>query len=418
MKRRLSIILYCLLMLSVIMPFQHKMVLASETPVKFADINLEKAVREAIKRPEGEMYKNDLTEILSLNADGRNISSLEGIENLTNINSLSLAKNYIVDITPLCILDKLSYLNLYNNRVKSIESLGLIDNLEKLVLDVNQIVDISVLNNKVNLKELSVCANPVKDLEVLRTLPNLTLFHFGENQNVDIRILEYLPNLTDLRWAYTGNSENIDVIKNLTKLEKAILCGNKIKDITPLAKLTNLSELYMDQNEISDITALVDNCTNGGFSKGHRFINISNNNLDIAQGSKSHNDILTLIDKGISITFEPQNPTIPNPINKVEVELVTKVVNFKVGEATKLEYKVINNMSEEKEVTLIIGVYNLSNRLIEYVKTSKIVKIGETVNLDSTIIKLPVDAYKVKAFVWDNLNNMNPYINDVEIPVN
>lgn len=399
-------------------PVKITIALAVEPLVKFADANLERVIREAIKKPEGEISKSDLEEIFVLNANERNISSLEGIENLTNLNSLSLAKNSIVDITPVCFLSNLSYLNLYHNKVKDIGGLVFTNNLEKLVLDVNQIEDISVLSNKIKLKELSVCANPVKDLEVLRTLPNLTSFHFGENQNVDISILECLPNLTDLRWAYTRSTENINVLKNLTKLQKAILCGNKIKDITPLAKLTNLSELYIDQNEISDIAALVDNCTNGGFATGYRAINISNNNLDISQGSNTHKNILTLIVKGINITFEPQKPEIPKPISEVVVELLTKVVDFKVGEDAKIEYKVTNNMTEDKEVTLIIGVYNLDNRLIGYVKTSKIVKTGETVNIDSAIIGLPAGAYKVRAFVWDNLSEMNPYINITEIPVN
>lgn len=128
--------------------------------------------------------------------------------------------------------------------------------------------------------------------------------------------------------------------------------------------------------------------------------------------------IVTLIAKGINITFEPQNAIIPQPINKVEAELLTKVVDFKAGEAAKLEYKVTNNMYEEKEVTLIIGVYDVSNRLVGCVKTSKILKAGETVNLDSSIIELPAGECKVKAFVWDNLKNMNSYINALEIPVN
>lgn len=388
----------------------------SGTAVKFTDANLEKVVREAINKPEGEIYKSDVNEILSINANEKNISSLDGIENLNNLSSLSLTKNNIEDISPLSNLNNLLVLNLYRNKVKNIDALENVNNLQSLVLDVNQIEDINILNNKLNLRYLSVCANPIKDLEVLRTLPNLTSFHFGENQNVDISILECLQNLTDLRWAYTRSTENIDVLKNLTKLENVRLSGNKIKDITPLTNLTNLSELYIDQNEISDITALISNSMNGGFSKGYKSINISKNNLDITQGSKAYKDIQTLIGKGINVTYEIQNTPIPQPSYKLEAELLTQVEAFKANEDAKLEYKISNNMSEEKEVTLIIGVYNASNRLIGYVKTSKLVKAGEIVNLSSTIA-LPADAYKVKAFVWDNLNRMNPYINAIEIPV-
>ena len=390
----------------------------SDTAVKFADANLEKVVREAINKPEGEIYKSDLTEVLILNSYNNNISSLEGIENLSNLLIINLINSNIEDITPLSSLDKLIALNLYRNKIKNIEALENMNNLQELILDVNQIEDISILKNKVNLRKLSVCANPVKELEVLRTLPNLTSFHFGENQNVDISTLECLPNLTDLRWAYTGSTENIGVLKNLTKLEKVRLSGNKIKDITPLANLTNISELYIDENQISDITPLVDNCINGGFIEGPKSINMSNNNLDITQGYKAYNDIQTLISKGINVICEPQNTQISQPSNKLEVELLTNIGTFKIGEDNKLEYRVTNNTSEEKEVTLIIGVYNEINKLVGDVEISKIVKVGEILKLESGNIKLPAGACKVKAFVWDSLNKMNPYIDAIEIPVN
>ncbi len=76
--------------------------LMAEEVVTFADANLEAAIREAINKPEGDIYVSDLEGLTSLDASERNISDITGLEYCINLTTLRLDVNYqIADITPL-----------------------------------------------------------------------------------------------------------------------------------------------------------------------------------------------------------------------------------------------------------------------------------------------------------------------------
>ena len=64
----------------------------SSTSITFEDANLEAVVREAINKPEGDILLADVSELtlLQLISSGKNISSLRGIENLTELLDLWL----------------------------------------------------------------------------------------------------------------------------------------------------------------------------------------------------------------------------------------------------------------------------------------------------------------------------------------
>ena len=69
--------------------------------VTFADTNLEAAIREAIGKATGPIYRSDLEVLTSLSASERNISDLKGLEHCTNLTDLDLGYNWISDINPL-----------------------------------------------------------------------------------------------------------------------------------------------------------------------------------------------------------------------------------------------------------------------------------------------------------------------------
>jgi len=138
--------------------------LPSGNVVEFEDPNLEQVVREAINKPEGPIYLSDVMEITTLDARGREIKSLKGIQHLQNLWLLYLGHNQVSDISPL------------QNLI----------NLETLGFPANQVTDISVLENLINLEELYFSANQVSDISVLENLVNLQHLLFSYNQVSDI----------------------------------------------------------------------------------------------------------------------------------------------------------------------------------------------------------------------------------------
>ncbi len=69
--------------------------------VTFPDPNLEAAIREAIDKPEGDIYQSDLERLTHLLASFKDISNLTGMEHCTSLTLLQLGDNQISDIGPL-----------------------------------------------------------------------------------------------------------------------------------------------------------------------------------------------------------------------------------------------------------------------------------------------------------------------------
>lgn len=100
--------------------------------VNFNDPRLEKAVRESLKQPTGPLYKSEVNDIEKLEAAGKGIQNLKGIENLSSLKYLDLGRkwanggwnyNIIVDLSPLSNLINLNFLDLSGNKINDIKSL-------------------------------------------------------------------------------------------------------------------------------------------------------------------------------------------------------------------------------------------------------------------------------------------------------
>jgi len=245
----------------------------------FADPNLEEAVREAIDKPEGDVYTSDLETLEALNASGRDIVDLTGIQNCVNLTHLVLSYNKIEDISPLVSLQNLSFLNLNENAVLDIAPLaGLFNltrlylsnnsisdetlpylegltNLTTLVLDYNNIADVTPLSGLENLTCLVLNDNYIENIWPLRNLTKLTVLYLHNNNIADLLPLE---DLTYLRVLYLYDNSIYDVrpLSGLVNLTSLILDYNMIESVEPLAGLTNLCTLYLNNNNISDISAL------------------------------------------------------------------------------------------------------------------------------------------------------------------
>jgi len=125
--------------------------LETRIEVVFPDQNLESAIRNAIRKPEGTIYSVDLVELNKLYATNKGIKDVTGLEYCINLQYLDLNSNQITDISPLSGLTNLQY----------------------LFLDDSQITDISPLSELTNLRGLNLMRNPITDISPLRGLKNL-----------------------------------------------------------------------------------------------------------------------------------------------------------------------------------------------------------------------------------------------------
>ena len=88
-----------------------------------------------------------LTNLISLSLNGQQIVDVAPLASLTHLTSLSLELNQIVDVSPLARLANLIELDLEYNQIANVSSLASLTNLTLLDLEYNQIADVSTLDS-------------------------------------------------------------------------------------------------------------------------------------------------------------------------------------------------------------------------------------------------------------------------------
>ena len=247
--------------------------LAADEQVNFPDKNLEAVIREEIGQPFKPLHSGGLKKITELDATGKGITSLEGMQYLTNLTVLHLEDNSVGDVAPLAGLRKLRTLNLRRNgitdlRKANFEALSAAP-LRKLNLDYNVflaesgqhvwLTDISVLSSFTSLTELTLSQNKISDLSPLAHLPSIKVLILDRNLIQDITPLQGMRFLKTLNLA-ENNVADIEPLAELWDLQNVYLTSNiHIETIQPLAKHRQLRILYLDNLPVGDELAILGN---------------------------------------------------------------------------------------------------------------------------------------------------------------
>lgn len=296
--------------------------------VNFPDANLENVIRETISKPTGDIYAEDLCELVVLDAISKDITSIEGLQFCFNLVSLDLCVNKIIDISPLQSLTSIYLLDLTGNTINDITPLQNLTMLNYLLIGGNnisnltplqnltsliclyssgsQITDLTPLENLTGLESLGLTGNFISDLTPLQNLTELESLGLSSNSISNITPIQNLTELEDLCLAFNPLSNitpiqnltkliyldlsncqisDITPLQNLTELEIIVLTTNSIVEITSLQNLTAVHSLYLAINEISDIYPLVLNSYNGGLGSGNEvwlnFNPLSDTSIDV-----------------------------------------------------------------------------------------------------------------------------------------
>ena len=224
--------------------------------IEFSDAGLESAIRDTLGLEQGVIHQHDILSIFKLDASGKEITELDGIQRLRNITSLNLAHNKISDISALGALSKLRDLDLSNNSISDISSLASLNNLESLNLGANRITDILPISILINLRDLNLRQNTINDISTLSHLFHLEKLNLRANRIHDITPIDNLRELHQLNLRQNSISD-IRVLDNLKKLKTLNLHSNKISEISSLKSSANLIDLNLGQNNVMDIDVLI-----------------------------------------------------------------------------------------------------------------------------------------------------------------
>ncbi len=147
---------------------------------EFPDKNLESAVRASLHLDEKAELKDDvLKNLYVLEASGREIQNLTGLEACTNVSLIKLSKNKIRDLAPLKDLKNLQSLDLSGNEIEDLSPVSGLTGLQYLAVTDNKIQKLDPLANLHSLSALELDGNDVEDLGPLRSLKRLASLYLA-----------------------------------------------------------------------------------------------------------------------------------------------------------------------------------------------------------------------------------------------
>ncbi|EOV5934975.1 class 1 internalin InlE [Listeria monocytogenes] len=171
-----------------------------------------------------------------------------------NVKTL-LGKADVTDEVTQTDLDSVTHLSAKSAGITTIEGLQYLTNLSELELIDNQVTDLNPLKNLTKITELRLSGNPLKDVSALAGLKNLKTMDLIYTDITDVTPLAGLSNLQFLSFGSTQVSD-LTPLANLSKLTTLNAMNSKVSDVSPLTGLSNLTEVYLEENQISDVSPL------------------------------------------------------------------------------------------------------------------------------------------------------------------
>ncbi len=310
--------------------------------------------------------------ILKLSCN-KEITKIEGLENLTEITSLDLSDTNILELNGLGTLTKLNELKIARtplSRCKLIKELGGMSDNDEVVNSPKKWVAFC-LGEFVKFKdshyiiedgELYLCGlgiENIEDIEGLDGLTNLKKLKLHGNKIKEIKCLKKLTNL-ELLWLSYNQIKDSNGLENLTKLKELSLNNNKIETIQGLTKLTKLKRLNFSNHEI-----------NNDFD----FLNSKNEIYEI----RNINHLEGLLELRLGN-------------NKItEIKGMNKLVNLKIldlsgNNISEIEHinklKKLKNLNlSNNQISKIKGISHLDNLITLNLKSNNISEIKELKNL-------------------------------------
>ncbi|MCC7377053.1 MAG: leucine-rich repeat domain-containing protein [Verrucomicrobiales bacterium] len=228
----------------------------------FPDPALEAAVRTQVfakRGTEAPLVEADVVNISTVEAKGRGITNLAGLEKCRSLAMLDLAGNKVSDLSPLSGLQRLQFLDVQSNRVENLKPLAGVTALQYLHLAQNKVEDLSALAGLTNLSALYLTGNKVEDIRPLLDLRRLSSLYLDRNRIRDISGIGQIRGLSSLSLAY-NRVQDLRSLHGLNRLQHLFLEHNRIRDLAPVVtwvkadaeqRFAPFLNLYLADNPLS-----------------------------------------------------------------------------------------------------------------------------------------------------------------------
>ena len=222
------------------------------------------------------LTQQDIDETTYLNLNGRQLTSLEGLDCFVNLTSLDCSQNPLTEIDGSQLPQSLTQLNCSGNNlqkfdISTLTELTYLDcsgcfNTQSRSSFTNGTIDLS---NHPNLEYLYCNENNLQTLDVTQTpklktlycdMNNLTKLDLSNNPNLEIlfcnnnklQTLDITQNLNLESFSCYDNNLTELKLGNNTKLSRLNCCDNRLKELD-LSQYELLYEFYANRNEITHL---------------------------------------------------------------------------------------------------------------------------------------------------------------------
>lgn len=190
--------------------------------------------------------------------------------------------------------------------------------------------------------------------------------------------------------------------------------------------IDSLVRVYEGRNSIFDCTDVTDSTVpvNNAVEALPAVDNITSSDKAQVDAAKASYDALSAPkkasisqDKADKLTAAEEKVSGNEDTQTIKVTNLLPDVSYRLGDDAKASVKAENLSDSDKDVSLIVALYDNNDKFISYASGKQTVKAGDSSTLTS-MLKIPAEGiYKLKAFVWDSLESMNPLSNVIDIPV-
>ena len=211
-----------------------------QAEVSIPDANLAAAIRETLGLPtDAAITAHAMRNLTRLDARGKGITALTGLERATNLTSLYLSDTWVNR-------------ERHTNPISDVSPLAGLTQLRVLSLGWTAVWDVSPLANLTQLTWLYLWNTAVWDVSPLANLTQLTRLYLSDTAVWDVSPLAGLPQLEGLYLSRTAVWD-VSPLANLTQLTELYLRDTAVWDVSPLANLTQLETLHLQDNWLNAV---------------------------------------------------------------------------------------------------------------------------------------------------------------------
>ncbi len=194
-------------------------------------------------------------ELLSIN--DCQLTNLRGLDSLTSLKELTVSRTRIKKLEGLERCNQITHLILYENKITSLSGLSNLTELKVFRAPKNKLSSTKGLSDLHKLEEISLNSNQIKTTSGIKNLPALKLLNLGFNKINKVNGISKLEELVVLDLGYN----EIVQIENLSSLKKLIrlhLTNNQIEGFPASFFPKSIKTIYANKNKISSLTSFND----------------------------------------------------------------------------------------------------------------------------------------------------------------